>query len=481
MIDNVEERGDVLWKDCEGQGQAKMLRGGHVRALNMCALLSAFVCVFILFAALPASAHSTDLHQFTGASTDLPQFTLQIYGNANEDDTIDMRDVTYIKLVIFGKKHETKFCDANYDGRVSMLDVVQTKLIIVGKEAKLTIVDNAERIVTLKKPIERIVMLSTDSAEVLRAIGVTDKIIGVDDYLAKQTIYFPEFTKLPTVGSCFHPDWEAILSLKPDIVFAYSSALSYFGDIPETLDIPIVGFSACKIYQRDVQLREIGYIVGNVEGAEELIEFYHSITDPIAQKTEEISEEKKPRVYIECYKNYRARTSRSGSHPMCVIAGGINIGADLPGEGTTAEIDPEWLIKRNPDIIVKVVSHGKASCGYGEDDPTEMEALREEIMNRPGLSNVNAVKNNKVYLLAVDICDRSSNSLGVAYLAKWFHPELFEDLDPEAIHQEYLTRFQSLDYNLDEHGVFVYPPIIKGKGKLAGIPDRYYDSIVAQP
>jgi len=43
-------------------------------------------------------------------------------------------------------------------------------------------------------------------------------------------------------------------------------------------------------------------------------------------------------------------------------------------------------------------------------------------------------------------------------MAKWFHPELFEDLDPKSIHQEYLTRFQGLDYALDEHGVFVYHP-----------------------
>jgi len=44
-------------------------------------------------------------------------------------------------------------------------------------------------------------------------------------------------------------------------------------------------------------------------------------------------------------------------------------------------------------------------------------------------------------------------------MAKWFHPDLFEDLDPKAIHQEYLTRFQGLDYDLDEHGVFVYPDV----------------------
>jgi iron complex transport system substrate-binding protein len=43
-------------------------------------------------------------------------------------------------------------------------------------------------------------------------------------------------------------------------------------------------------------------------------------------------------------------------------------------------------------------------------------------------------------------------------MVKWLYPELFVDLDPEAIHQEYLTRFQGLDYDLDTHGVFVYPP-----------------------
>jgi iron complex transport system substrate-binding protein len=42
-------------------------------------------------------------------------------------------------------------------------------------------------------------------------------------------------------------------------------------------------------------------------------------------------------------------------------------------------------------------------------------------------------------------------------MAKWFHPDLFKDLDPQSIHQEYLTRFQGLDYDLSKQGVFVYP------------------------
>jgi hypothetical protein len=54
---------------------------------------------------------------------DVTYIKLVIYGDANEDTTVDMRDVTYIKLVIFKKKPETKLADANYDGKISMLDV----------------------------------------------------------------------------------------------------------------------------------------------------------------------------------------------------------------------------------------------------------------------------------------------------------------------------------------------------------------------
>jgi iron complex transport system substrate-binding protein len=79
------------------------------------------------------------------------------------------------------------------------------------------------------------------------------------------------------------------------------------------------------------------------------------------------------------------------------------------------------------------------------------------------LAKVSAVRNNRIYILANVFTVASSGTNGarvfieVAYLAKWFHPTLFEDLDPRAIHQEYITRFQGLDIDLDKKGVFVYP------------------------
>jgi iron complex transport system substrate-binding protein len=99
-------------------------------------------------------------------------------------------------------------------------------------------------------------------------------------------------------------------------------------------------------------------------------------------------------------------------------------------------------------------------CGFGIEDRTEVEAVREEIMNRPELANVNAVKNGKVYITSNDIAFSGLQGFAcVVYWAKWLHPDLFEDLDPQAIHQEYLDRFMRIDYDLDEHGPFVYPPL----------------------
>ena len=62
-----------------------------------------------------------------------------------------------------------------------------------------------------------------------------------------------------------------------------------------------------------------------------------------------------------------------------------------------------------------------------------------------------------MYLHYVDLMITPRFVVGIAYWAKWFHPELFSNLDPQEIHQEYLTDFMRIDYDLSEHGVFAYP------------------------
>ncbi|MHC1687197.1 MAG: hypothetical protein AB9879_05755 [Methanothrix sp.] len=42
-----------------------------------------------------------------------------------------------------------------------------------------------------------------------------------------------------------------------------------------------------------------------------------------------------------------------------------------------------------------------------------------------------------------------------------------------------MSRFLGLDYDLNSHGVFIYPPLVNGQGKLEGVPDSYYDLVAA--
>ena len=43
--------------------------------------------------------------------------------------------------------------------------------------------------------------------------------------------------------------------------------------------------------------------------------------------------------------------------------------------------------------------------------------------------------------------------IGCLYFAKWFHPDLFEDIDPEEVHEELVQEF----FGQELEGAYVYP------------------------
>ena len=417
----------------------------------------AVVLCSMFLVALPTIAAEQDTQKVSAntiTTTSEDDYVLDIYGNANEDDTIDMRDLTYVKLIFFGKKPETELADAKYDGKINPLDFIQIKLIIVGKEKELTIVDSLDRIVTVKKPVTRIIILVSAGADAIRVLGAENSVAGVSSSIAKEKVLLPVMSEAENVGSFRNPDCEAILALEPDIVIAYEKdCIKLEKKLKPYVTVFSLEFSILKTPEG---IRKFGYILDNRKKGEEFIEWYEDHIDEIKERTEELSEDDKPRVFLDKHVRFppKALTAASSHHLMCGIAGGINIAADLLG-GTSVGVDSEWVIEQNPDIIVGYVFSSLPS-GYGVDDMTGIKAKREEIMKRPGWEYIKAVKDEDVYLIASDI-SAGQRVIGTAYMAKLFHPDLFEDLDPQAIHQEYLDRFQRIDYDLNGHGVFVYP------------------------
>jgi iron complex transport system substrate-binding protein len=177
---------------------------------TLASLEIAIVFCLLFFVALPGIAAASE------------DETLDIYGNANEDDIIDMRDLTFTARMILRLEDETELADANYDGRVSVADMTQIGLIILGRESKLTLVDSSDRIVTVNKPVERIVSGHPTTTEGISLLGAWDRVVGIGQYAADE-ILFPGSSDLPVCLGPMHYDiyYETVFELDPDIFLSF--------------------------------------------------------------------------------------------------------------------------------------------------------------------------------------------------------------------------------------------------------------------
>jgi iron complex transport system substrate-binding protein len=139
-------------------------------------------------------------------------------------------------------------------------------------------------------------------------------------------------------------------------------------------------------------------------------------------------------------------------------AGVRNLGDVAEINNSGANVDPEWVLKQNPPNILLIT--GNRYMGYDISNSSIVSDLRNEFMERSDVSGLDAVKNGNVFLVSGLISIGGANGLlGAVYHAKEFHPELFRDLDPKEMHQEYLDKFQGIDFDMDKEGLFVYPSV----------------------
>ncbi|MEA1863627.1 MAG: ABC transporter substrate-binding protein [Euryarchaeota archaeon] len=395
-------------------------------------------------------------------------YTLEIFGNANEDETINMQDVTYTELILLEYRDETELADAKHDNKINMQDVTQIELAILGKEKELTLLDSADRVVTVKKPITRIMTYGQALHQIIRTLESEDRLVATDrDVQEVWSALFPEFVGLPIWGAYKERDYELIYELQPDIFITMVQAPLFTLSAVQQEDISKLepqGIGVLALAHRHPAellktVRKLGYVLDRRDEAEEFIYFYSELMDTITERTGELPDDDKPRVYIANTVKYKTSGEGTAYSEYVKMAGGISISAEEPSlDGLTyVEIDPEWLIEQNPDVFVFRVGYNTIQ-GYGQDDASVAQEVQEDVLNTPELANVNAIRDEWVYQFG-QATTASASFLCIGYMAKWFYPELFEDIDMEAMHQEYLDRFQRLDYDVDTQGVFMYPPL----------------------
>lgn len=281
-------------------------------------------------------------------------------------------------------------------------------------------------------PVTRIVVANSNAAEVLIAIGAKDRIVGVSDTVKSHPILGPQFESTESIGNWQTPNVERILALRPDVVISYASSVPKNVDQFTAARIPILFLDCYRLDTLPADVRVLGNLTGNEAESERYVDFMEEHVETVRSRLGNLSPASPlPSVYFEGYSEYVAQPGSSGSGLLVRLAGGKNIGENLPG--SAPKVNAEWLVTEDPEVIVKVVSLSK--------DGTNMTDVRSRILNRTGLGNVTAIRSGRTYCISGDIAYGPRSLVGLLYFARILHPAEFPDIRPQGVLDEYAGSF----------------------------------------
>lgn len=310
--------------------------------------------------------------------------------------------------------------------------VLSLGLCAVAEGADLT--DQLGRTVTLEQTPERIVSGYYISSSALIALGLEDKLVGIEAKANKRPIYSlsaPALIDLPNVGTAKEFDLEGCIALNPDLVIL-PAKLKNAAETLEQLGIPVLLVNPESGEQLEQMIALLGQATGTQERAEELLDFIAGQRENLETL---LAEAEKPRVYLA---GNSALLSTAGANmyqsDMMVLAGGENVAAEL-SDTYWAEISYEQLLAWNPEYIVLA---------------SDASYTVEEVLADPNLADCTAVKNGNVLQLPGDAeawdSPVPSGILGSVWLAARLHGDLLPEDQAEEIIASFYETFYGFSY-----------------------------------
>ena len=276
--------------------------------------------------------------------------------------------------------------------------------------SSVTYVDDIGRTVQINGIPQRIISLSPSNTEMVYALGLQDKLVGVTSY----DNYPPDAKNKPVVSDYSTVDLEKIVKAKPDLVLADSIHKNDTIPALEKLGITVYAMTPNNIDGIFNEIKALGQITGKTQAADILVSSLKTRIQAVADKTVKLTDFEKPRVlFITWYDPIWTAGSDTMIQYLINEAGGANIASDLNGYAT---ITLESVIQRNPQVIIVMSGTG-----------TQNESL-DYIMSNEQFKSTDAVKNGRVYEIDADIFGRTTPRIvdGLETLAKLIHPELFK-------------------------------------------------------
>ena len=240
--------------------------------------------------------------------------------------------------------------------------------------------------VTLDAQPSRIVSLSPTATETLYAIGAGVQVVAVDD----QSNYPTEAPKTDLSG--FQPNAEAVAGYDPDLVVASNDANGLVAALTK-LEIPVLLLPAAStLDDAYAQIDALGQATGRVDDAAKVTQ---ETKDRIAAAVASVPASAKGlKVYHELDQTYYSVTSETFIGSLYTQLGLVNIADGAKdASGGYPQLSAEFVVTQAPDLIVLA-------------DTKCCQQSAATVAERPGFSEVPAVKNGRVVEGDDDIASR---------------------------------------------------------------------------
>jgi iron complex transport system substrate-binding protein len=225
----------------------------------------------------------------------------------------------------------------------------------------------------------RIVLL--EGYELSAPLGAWDRVVGISSYAYDNELLqrlVPQLRQIPSPGTGFAINMEALLALRPDLVVTWSRK-------PEVLEyLKRHGIPVLSIYPENLadlynDLTRLGQIFGKVARAGEISGLIRHNLGVLQQRVAKIPGEK-VRVAWLWGKPTTITGNKGVTHELINLTGGRNLGAHI--EDFNRDLSMEEIVALNPEVIL---IWGSAIFGP------------EDLKQDPKWQTVSAVKQNRVF------------------------------------------------------------------------------------
>jgi iron complex transport system substrate-binding protein len=250
----------------------------------------------------------------------------------------------------------------------------------------VTVTDDDGVEVTLEEAPDRLATWGPSNTEVLFALGLGEKVVGVS---SRFDDFPPEARSIPKIG--FDVNVEKLVSLEPDLVLAIRGG-DEWKDQAGDLGIQVLTLDATTLDDLFGDIETVGRVTGTTEEAATLVADLRAEAEALQAEAQGVIEESGPvSCFFEVFFGPPLYSVGPGSFVFDLLerAGCDPVTADAGG--ADVQLSVEAVLRADPDVYL-VADDAAASV--------------QDVAGREGYQTLSAVRNDRVVLVDADLVTR---------------------------------------------------------------------------